>query len=101
MVIAQWFGRSIFIILLNLHSSNFCLRKNLKLLIAYQKRFDKNYNKLYKVLNGEKPKNIYLKTRDHPLPPINYLKTSNGIVDDMMSHDIDIANLYMNFEEKD
>ena len=37
-------------------------------------------------------------TRDHPRPPLSYLKTSNGIVEDMMSHDIDIANLYMGFE---
>jgi len=51
------------------------------------------------IKNKYKPKNIYLKTKDHPLPPLNYLKTSNGIVEDMMTHDIDIANLYMNFEE--
>ena len=72
--------------------------RKLKLLVAYQKRFDKNYNRLYELLNGKKPKNIYLKTRDHPLPPLDYLKASNGIVEDMISHDIDIANLYMGFE---
>lgn len=75
-------------------------KKNLKLQVAYQKRFDKNYNKLYETLrdNNQKPKNIYMKTRDYPLPPLEYLKTSNGIVEDMMSHDIDIANLYMDFK---
>jgi len=71
---------------------------NLKLLIAYQKRFDTHYSKLYEKIKNKKPQNIYLTTRDHPLPPLSYLKTSNGIVEDMMSHDIDIANLYMNFE---
>ena len=71
---------------------------NLKLLIAYQKRFDIHYSKLYECIKDKQIQNIYLTTRDHPLPPLNYLKTSNGIVEDMMSHDIDIANLYMNFE---
>lgn len=71
---------------------------NLKLLIAYQKRFDTHYSKLYECIKDKQPKNIYLTTRDHPLPPLFYLKTSNGIVEDMMSHDIDIANLFMNFE---
>ena len=69
--------------------------KNLKLQVAYQKRFDKNYNKLYEILRIIiKTKNIYMKTRDYPLP-LEYLKTSHGIVEDMMSHDIDIPNLYM------
>ena len=71
---------------------------NLKLLIAYQKRFDTHYSNLYEQIKDKKPQNIYLTTRDHPLPPLSYLDTSNGIVEDMMSHDIDIANLYMNFE---
>ena len=71
---------------------------NLKLLIAYQKRFDTHYSALYEQIKDKHIQNIYLTTRDHPLPPLSYLKTSNGIVEDMMSHDIDIANLYMNFE---
>ena len=71
---------------------------NLKLLVAYQKRFDIHYSKLYECIKNMNPQNIYLTTRDHPLPPLDYLKTSNGIVEDMMSHDIDIANLYMNFK---
>ena len=71
---------------------------NLKLLIAYQKRFDTHYSSLYEQIKDKDIQNIYLTTRDHPLPPLSYLKTSNGIVEDMMSHDIDIANLYMNFE---
>ena len=71
---------------------------NIKILIAYQKRFDENYSKLYELIKDKRPLNIYLTTRDHPLPPLDYLETSNGIVEDMMSHDIDIANLYMNFE---
>ena len=74
---------------------------NLKLLVAYQKRFDKNYNKLYNIINNNnyKPKNIHIVNKDYPVPPISYLKTSNGIVEDMICHDIDIINSYMNFEK--
>ena len=70
---------------------------NLKLLIAYQKRFDKNYSKLIELLKNKSIKNIRMVTRDHPLPPMEYLNTSNGIVEDMMSHDIDMANVLMKF----
>ena len=78
-------------------------KNNLKLLIAYQKRFDKHYNKLYELLQKKREQghiinNIQCITRDHPLPTIKYLSTSNGIVEDMISHDIDITNLFMNFK---
>ena len=39
-----------------------------------------------------------MSTMDYPLPPLEYLRTSNGIVEDMITHDIDMANLYMNFD---
>ena len=76
----------------------FANARNLKLLVAYQKRFDKNYSKLYELLNKQRPKNIKMSTMDYPLPPLDYLRTSNGIVEDMITHDIDMANLYMNFD---
>ena len=76
----------------------FANARNLKLLIAYQKRFDKNYSKLYELLNKQRPKNIKMSTMDYPLPPLDYLRTSNGIVEDMITHDIDMVNLYMNFD---
>ena len=76
---------------------------NLKLCIAFQKRFDAHYTRLYESVKTteEYPhniRNIHLITRDYPMPPMSYLKTSKGIVEDMMSHDIDIANLLMNFQ---
>lgn len=73
---------------------------NLKLLVAYQKRFDENYNNLNELLvnNNYKPQNIRMINKDYPLPSLNYLKTSGGIVEDMICHDIDIVNLYMNFK---
>ena len=83
---------------------NLSKEKNVKLLIAYQKRFDTHYNKLYELLQKEKAKgniinNINCITRDHPIPTLEYLSTSNGIVEDMISHDIDITNLYMDFKK--
>ena len=65
--------------------------KNVKLLIAYQKQLKKQ--------NGFIINNINCTTRDHPLPTVEYLSSSNGIVEDMISHDIDITNVYMDFEE--
>ena len=71
---------------------------NLKLFIAYQKRFDYDYMGIYNFIKNDDPKTIRMVTKDHPIPPIEYLKTSNGIVEDMMSHDIDMVNLYMDFQ---
>ena len=76
---------------------NLATEKNLKLFIAYQKRLDKNYSDLYNSIKNKKIKTLKFITKDFPLPEIEYLKTSNGIVEDMISHDIDIANWYMNF----
>lgn len=73
-------------------------KRNLNLMVAYQKRFDKNYKEILEIVKDNKPTSIKSWTRDYPIPPISYLKTSNGIVHDMISHDIDICNFMMNFE---
>lgn len=74
--------------------------KKLKLFIGFQKRFDKHYMDFRKLVQASnKIKHINFITRDHPLPSIQYLKTSNGIAEDMLSHDIDIANLIMKNEK--
>ena len=36
--------------------------------------------------------------KDNFIPPLSYLKSSGGIVLDMLTHDIDIINLIMNFQ---
>lgn len=79
-------------------------KNHLKLIIGYQKRFDLNYIKLCKKVKdkkqeGNKLYNIRIVSKDNPLPPANFLKTSEGIVEDMISHDIDIINQLMNFEK--
>ena len=70
-------------------------KNNLKLLVGYQKRFDPEYQNLYDKIKNKTIKNIRTVTRDNPIPPIEYLKTSGGIIEDMVSHDIDIINQFM------
>lgn len=72
--------------------------KGRKLMIGYQKRFDPDYIELCKKFKNSKPKNIKIISRDNPLPSKEFLKTSGGIVEDMISHDIDIINQIMDFE---
>lgn len=78
-------------------------KNNLKLLIGFQKRFDVHYSDFIRTISSD-PKHypvneIIMTTRDFPLPSMEYLKTSNGIVEDMMSHDIDIVNCIMEFQK--
>jgi len=73
-------------------------QKDRKLMIGYQKRFDPDYVALCKKFEYNKPKNIKIISRDNPLPSVEFLKTSGGIVEDMISHDIDIINQIMKFE---
>jgi inositol oxygenase len=73
---------------------------NLRLLVAYHKRFDINYQEIIRKIKS-KPctiKNIKMTLKDNFIPPHSYLHTSGGIVKDMLTHDIDILNLIMNFE---
>lgn len=72
--------------------------KNLKLMIGYQTRFDPDYIELCNRFSEEHPKNIKIISRDNPLPSVEFLRTSCGIVEDMVSHDIDIVNKLMHFQ---
>lgn len=71
---------------------------NKKLMIGYQKRFDPDYIELCRKIQGMQPKNIKIISRDNPLPSAEFLQTSGGIVEDMISHDIDIVNQLMEFK---
>lgn len=75
-------------------------QNKLNLLVAYHKRFDTNYQKIIQKIkmNSGIVKNIKMTLKDNFIPPLSYLKTSGGIVLDMLTHDIDIINLLMNFE---
>jgi myo-inositol 2-dehydrogenase / D-chiro-inositol 1-dehydrogenase len=73
--------------------------QKLHLLIGFQKRFDNNYRALLQktlLTKSSLPHHIRFVTRDYPVPSSQYLSSSNGIVEDMLSHDIDQAYLFMN-----
>ena len=76
-------------------------KNNLKLLVGYQKRFDPEYQNIFRKIKDKTVKSIRTITRDNPMPPIEYLNTSLGIIEDMISHDIDIINQIMDNEVPD
>jgi len=69
--------------------------KNLPLYCGYQRRCDKNFRTLKKHVDdgsvGEL-KVIKCCSRDNPVPPMEYLRTSGGIFHDMLIHDFDMLN---------
>ena len=46
-------------------------KRNLNLMVAYQKRFDKNYKQILEIVKDNKPTSIKSWTRDYPIPPIS------------------------------
>lgn len=75
-------------------------KNKINLLVAYHKRFDTNYQKIIQKVktNSGIVKNIKMTLKYNFIPPFTYLKTSGGIVLNMLTYDIDIINLLMNFE---
>ena len=68
-----------------------------RLLVGYHKRFDSDYLSLIKEVNLSqgKIKRIHSIIKDNICPPSEYLRTSQGIAHDMLTHDIDIINILM------
>ena len=66
--------------------------KKINLLVAYHKRFDTNYQKIIQKVktNSGIVKNIKMTLKYNFIPPFTYLKTSGGIVLNMLTYDIDI-----------
>lgn len=67
--------------------------KSLPIFCAFNRRFDAGFAQLRRrVLTGDVGKVHVVKTtsRDSPLPSIEYLKTSGGIYQDCIVHDIDL-----------
>ena len=73
--------------------------KELLLFIAYNRRFDPDFQKIKtKLDNNEigKINTILTISRDYPYPSENFLKTCNGIFFDCAIHDIDYINWMLN-----
>jgi myo-inositol 2-dehydrogenase/D-chiro-inositol 1-dehydrogenase len=72
---------------------NLAKEKGLHLLCAFQRRYDPNFTKLKAVLDsGKVGKLLKVRStsRDNPVPSIDYLRTSCGIIFDCSVHDIDV-----------
>lgn len=61
-------------------------------LLGFNRRYDANFATLKKRLGelGE-VQMVCITSRDHPCPPIGYLKTSGGMFHDMTIHDFDMS----------
>eukprot|EP00756_Hemistasia_phaeocysticola_P005010 Hpha_TRINITY_DN13131_c0_g1::TRINITY_DN13131_c0_g1_i1::g.113811::m.113811/K00010/iolG; myo-inositol 2-dehydrogenase / D-chiro-inositol 1-dehydrogenase len=75
------------------------IQSNLPFVVGYQRRVDKNFRELKRRLDcGEVGALRLIKScsRDNPLPPLSYLKTSGGIFHDMLCHDFDVIHWLSN-----
>uniref|UniRef100_A0A6S8B8Q1 EF-hand domain-containing protein n=1 Tax=Aureoumbra lagunensis TaxID=44058 RepID=A0A6S8B8Q1_9STRA len=73
-------------------------RKNLKLMIALQRRFDPSFQRVKTgILRGEigEPILVKLCSRDPAPPPARYVKGSGGIFKDQAIHDLDMSRFFM------
>mmetsp|Transcript_61169 Transcript_61169/g.145680 ORF Transcript_61169/g.145680 Transcript_61169/m.145680 type:complete len:365 (+) Transcript_61169:66-1160(+) len=69
------------------------LKNNKPFICGYQRRCDHNFMKMKEQVDGGKVgvmKMIKSCSRDNPVPPIEYLRTSGGIFQDMLIHDFDM-----------
>ncbi len=72
---------------------------NAKLMVGFNRRFDKNFSLLKdRLVAGEigKAELITIISRDPEPPPVSYIEVSGGLFRDMMIHDLDIACWLMN-----
>lgn len=75
-----------------------CAAQRVKLLCSFQRRFDPSYEKLRQACalhdRVGKIQSIHTVFRDHPCPPIEFLKTGGDPFHDLAVHDIDyVCNL--------
>lgn len=66
--------------------------KNLKLICAFNRRYDRSFRRIKEqVERGDvgAPRIIKTCSRDSPLPPIEYIRTSGGLFHDCGVHDVD------------
>ncbi|MCW3997175.1 MAG: inositol 2-dehydrogenase [Candidatus Bathyarchaeota archaeon] len=69
-------------------------RENIKLMIGFNRRFDRNFKKIREIVASGQigtPQIIKVTARDPALPPIEYIKGSGGMFIDMTIHDWDMA----------
>lgn len=75
--------------------------KNVKLMMGYNRRFDRNFMRCYEsVTSGQigEPQIVKITSRDPAPPPISYIKGSGGMFFDMTIHDWDMARYQVGSE---
>jgi len=76
-----------------------CSRHGVQLYCSFQRRFDPSYQILKAKCADLGPiANIHTIFRDHPMPPIEFLKTGGDPFHDLMVHDIDYIRWITNDE---
>ncbi|MFX0080516.1 MAG: inositol 2-dehydrogenase [Candidatus Hodarchaeota archaeon] len=76
-------------------------REGVKLMIGFNRRFDRNFKRVKEmVISGQigNPYIVKVTARDPALPPIEYVKTSGGMLVDMTIHDWDMARFLVGSE---
>mmetsp|Transcript_31497 Transcript_31497/g.80299 ORF Transcript_31497/g.80299 Transcript_31497/m.80299 type:complete len:356 (+) Transcript_31497:85-1152(+) len=74
---------------------NLALKVDLPFVCGYQRRKDHHFIELHRQINEGvvgRLKVIKSCSRDNPLPPMEYLRTSGGIFQDMLIHDYDMQD---------
>jgi len=80
-----------------------CEQRNVKLMTAFQRRFDANFQRLkMAVETGEagRPVQLRLCSRDPSPPPRTYVDGGGGIFKDMAIHDLDMSCFILNEEPR-
>lgn len=68
-------------------------KSGVKLQIGFNRRFDHNFREIYETVQSGKigdPQIIKITSRDPEPPPLDYVKVSGGLYNDMMIHDFDM-----------
>jgi myo-inositol 2-dehydrogenase / D-chiro-inositol 1-dehydrogenase len=76
-------------------------KSGVKLMVAFNRRFDANFSKVQDVVAAGKigdPHVLKITSRDPAPPPEEYLKSSGGIFLDMTIHDFDMARFLVGSE---
>ncbi len=76
-------------------------REGVKLMIGFNRRFDRNFQRVREMVTSGQigtPYIVKVTARDPALPPIEYIKTSGGMLFDMTIHDWDMARFQVGSE---
>ena len=74
---------------------------NVKLMLGFNRRFDKEFRKVRELVKNEavgQPHLVKITSRDPGAPPVSYIEKSGGLFLDMTIHDFDMARFVVDKE---